>query len=81
MRNGPLQKFIVRGGQRCLNPPPPIFPILLSNISAAVSHFAHLQNSADSNTGTDAAGLAHMHHRLVNLGLNMLCFWRIHGIV
>ena len=57
--------------KRCLNPPPQFFLFFFFNFSAAMLLFANLQNSTVGNTGTDAAGLVHVHH-LVELGLRVV---------
>ena len=45
-----------------------------------MSLFANLQNSTVGNTGTDAAGLVHVHH-LVNLGLRVVLLENSRNIV
>ena len=42
--------------------------------------FAHLQNNTVGNTGTDAAGLVHVHH-LVDLGLHVMLLDNLQNII
>ena len=67
--DGAFQNF-KWGGRRCLNPSN--FSNSFFSILVLQYHFAaHLQDSNVGNTGTDAAGLLHVHH-LVDLGLHVM---------